>query len=175
MTPFTIRPATRDDVPAIARVHIESWRTTYAGLLPDDLLANLSVERRERGWNNYFDAADSRDCLFVAEVDRQIVGFANGGEERQGNPDYRGELNAIYLLQAYQGQGIGRALVRPIVQHLVDQGYTTMLIWVVAGNPACRFYEALGGKPVDTRTESIGSQAVEEIAYGYDALTPLLA
>jgi hypothetical protein len=42
-----IREATIADVAAIAKVHAESWRTTYKGLLPDDYLANLTYEQRE--------------------------------------------------------------------------------------------------------------------------------
>ena len=38
-----VRPAVRDDLPGIARVHVESWRTTYAGLMPPDYLAGLRV------------------------------------------------------------------------------------------------------------------------------------
>ena len=45
-----IRDATPADIPAIARIHVDSWRTTYRGLMPDDLLAGLSYERRERQW-----------------------------------------------------------------------------------------------------------------------------
>jgi hypothetical protein len=45
-----IREATMADVAAIASVHVESWRTTYKGLLPDDYLANLTYAQREPRW-----------------------------------------------------------------------------------------------------------------------------
>jgi hypothetical protein len=45
-----IRQATMAEVAAIASVHVESWRTTYKGLLPDGYLANLTYERREPRW-----------------------------------------------------------------------------------------------------------------------------
>jgi hypothetical protein len=38
------REAIIADVAAIARVHVESWRTTYRGLLPDDYLGHLTYE-----------------------------------------------------------------------------------------------------------------------------------
>ena len=42
-----IRPATLEDAPAIARVHVDTWRTTYAGIVPDEHLAKLSYERSQ--------------------------------------------------------------------------------------------------------------------------------
>jgi hypothetical protein len=37
-----IRAASRDDVPALARVHIASWRAAYPHILPAEVLAALS-------------------------------------------------------------------------------------------------------------------------------------
>ena len=45
-----IREASPRDAAAIARVHVDSWRTTYAGIVPADYLANLSYTRREQFW-----------------------------------------------------------------------------------------------------------------------------
>ncbi|HEX7041129.1 MAG TPA: hypothetical protein VF202_13505 [Trueperaceae bacterium] len=41
-----IRAAKPEDALAIGRVHVDPWRTTYRGLLPDAVLAALSVEQR---------------------------------------------------------------------------------------------------------------------------------
>ncbi len=171
--PYTIRPAQLTDTHAIALVHVESWRTTYKGIMPDELLANLSVERRQANWTNVLSNPDSRTVLYVAEVDTQVVGFAAGGPERTEHPVYKGELYAIYLLQDYQGQGMGRALVLEVARKLIEFGYTTMLIWVAARNPATNFYAALGGHPIASKTETIGDAPIEEIAYGYDDLNVL--
>jgi GNAT superfamily N-acetyltransferase len=173
-----IRPAQSDDVPGIARVHVDSWRTTYKGIMPDEVLATLRTEDRERTWGATIEriqAGTSASCVLVAEADNQIVGFACGGRERSDHPVYKGELYAIYLLQEYQGQGIGRALWNTVAERLVEQGHTTMLIWVAAENEAARFYEAMGGHPVGTQTEDYGGKLIEEIAYGYDNLPALLA
>jgi hypothetical protein len=51
MTAFLIRPAHLDDAPGIARVHVDSWRTTYKGVIPDTILANLSYEARTQQWH----------------------------------------------------------------------------------------------------------------------------
>jgi GNAT superfamily N-acetyltransferase len=171
---FSIRPAQADDAPAIAHVHVESWRTTYKGLMPDETLANLSAERRETFWRDVISNHDANNFVYVAEMaDGQVVGFASGGPERDGHAVYKGELYAIYLLQAYQGQGVGRALVTQVAQKLTEIGYNNMLVWVLTENAACHFYEALGGKEVGRKSLNLNDTKLEEIGYGYDDIRPL--
>ena len=94
-----IREASPSDAAAIARVHVDSWRTTYAGIVPADYLANLSYTRREQFWRDILSTPTPSGCVYVAAQDTgEIVGFASGGPERSGNAIYRGELYAIYLL-----------------------------------------------------------------------------
>ena len=50
---------------------------------------------------------------FVAEGGGGIVGFSCAGPERSGDPTYRGEVYAIYILRAFQDQGLGRQLFGP--------------------------------------------------------------
>jgi hypothetical protein len=47
---MTVREAIYTDIPAIARVHVDAWRSTYKGIFSDEYLANLSYEKRERAW-----------------------------------------------------------------------------------------------------------------------------
>lgn len=49
----------------------------------------------------------------------------------------------------------------------------SMLIWALKENPACRFYEMLGGKPIDTAEIEIEGKKLSEIAYGWDDLAEL--
>ncbi|GMA50003.1 putative N-acetyltransferase YuaI [Alicyclobacillus contaminans] len=147
---YQIRKVNPTDAGAIAKVHVDSWRTTYRGIVPDDFLDGMSYAVSEARWRR-ISAQNAPDyAMFVAEdEDGSIIGFANGGRERSGDADYDGELYAIYLLQAHQRRGIGRALFQNIVQHLVVNGFRSMLIWVLEDNPACRFYESMGVYPFE--------------------------
>src|SRR6185369_9238460 len=110
---ITIRRAEPADAQAIASVQTASWRITYAGLVPADFLANMDVGRRAAAWHTGLTDSTRRYCYFVAEdAEGQVVGFASGGPERDGDPIYKGELSAIYILDAYHKQGIGRKLVQ---------------------------------------------------------------
>ena len=171
-----IRDAILADASAIARIHVDSWRVTYRGLMPDDLLAGLSYEGRVRQWNAAVAAAnEGHECLIVADVGEDgIVGFAHGGQCR-GDWGYDGELFAIYLLETHQGRGLGKALQLAVAERLAAQGRTSMLIWVLDTNAVGRgFYEALGGVLVGEKTEMWGEATLHEVAYGWPDLTQLL-
>lgn len=113
--------------------------------------------------------------MFVAEDESgRIVGFADGGRERSGDPVYDGELYAIYLLQDYQQKGIGRQLFQHVVQHLVKSKFHGMLIWVLADNPSRHFYESMGGLPVRELEIEIAGKRLQEVGYGWSALQTLV-
>ena len=170
-----IREASLTDAAAIARVHVDSWRTTYAGIVPADYLANLSYARREQFWRDIFSTPPPSGCVYVAAQDTgEIVGFASGGPERSGNALYRGELYAIYLLAPYQRQGLGRRLTMAVVQRLLQCGLPSMLVWVLAANPGRAFYAMLGGQQVDEKEITIGAAPLLEVAYGWPDLRELV-
>jgi GNAT superfamily N-acetyltransferase len=167
-----IRLALAADAPAIARVHVDSWRTTYRDIVPEEHLAKLSYEKREELWNRVI--TDPRQFTFVAEAVGRIVGFASGGRNRGGEADYLGELYAVYLLQAQQQRGLGRRLTLGVARELEKVGMPTMLVWVLRETPACEFYLKLGGKAVASKLTIIGDKTLEEVAYGWTDLPALL-
>lgn len=172
---MNVRAALPADSHGIARVHVDSWRTTYVDIVPDKVLARLNYGNRERFWHNVLTERDSQAVVFVAEDDQgKIAGFASGGPEREGIEGYDGELYAIYLYADSQGQGAGRQLVINVAQALADRGLNALLVWVLADNPACGFYEALGGTYITHKEITIGEAALREIAYGWPQIPALL-
>jgi len=170
-----IREARSTDVQALAYVHVASWQTTYPGLLPDTTLARFTLEQRVQMWAGILRASDEKSCVFVAEEAEEVVGFASGGPERTDDPVYTGELYAIYLLATAQGRGVGRALFTSVADALVGQDRRALFVWVLDTNPACRFYEALGGVRVRTKQEEFDGVPLTEVAYGWADTGPLLA
>lgn len=170
--PITIRPATLQDVPGIARVHVDSWRTTYAGIVPDDFLAALSYEDAEARWNRWLGDAERRMIVMVAAQGDRVIGFASGGKERDGSTEFTGELYAIYLFREAQGHGTGRRMFEAIAAGLREQGHESLLIWVLARNPSREFYRRIGGELVATKVITIGGVELEEEGYGWRSLIP---
>jgi GNAT superfamily N-acetyltransferase len=145
---MSVRRATVDDAEAFERIRIETWQSTYRGLLPDAILDGMrpNVERRTERLREL--SASSAEFCFVAEIAGEVVGFAIGCPERTGDPTYKGEVAAIYVLPAHQGKGLGRALIRESARELAAHGMTSLLIWVLRENRIGRaFYEHLGGVP----------------------------
>ncbi len=133
-----IREARLEDASTIARVHIDVWRETYQGIIPDSYLAQLSYAKRTKQWEQAL--VDQR--MYVVELEDEVVGFAQGGPNRRDARE--GELYAIYVLRASQGQGLGKALFQRIIEDLAE--YEAMQVSVLRDNPACQFYERFGGQ-----------------------------
>ena len=166
---INIRLAEQADAAALAYVHIEVWRTTYAGIVPDEYLAQLSYKQRAAWWHQVLRPRGNKPpWVYVAEDDAgQVIGFVSGGFEGSGDALYQGELYAIYLLQQAQRQGIGKQLMRTLVERMIDEGISAMLLWVLAENPSRPFYEAMGGKLLREKEIEIGGVTLLEVAYGW--------
>lgn|SRR5690625_185859 len=163
-----IRRATLQDAKDIAKVHVDSWRTTYQNLLPEEFLDGLSYEQRTTLWESNL----QKQYVYVAETPgKEIVGFSVGGKETTGEyASYVGELYAIYILQDYQHQGLGSLLFAPVIKHLKENDLNSMLVWVLEGNDAAYFYEAKGGRKIDSKEIRIAGQQYVEYAYGWTHL-----
>lgn len=171
----SIRQATLDDVSAIAHIVVDSWRTTYAGIVPDSYLANLSYEARENQFRHILSSTEIRSIVYVAVDDPgKVIGFANGGQSLENNPDYTAQLYTIYLPKDQQGAGVGGLLIRAVAKWLLETGYDSMLVWVLKDNPARGFYEHLGGQYITEKGIEIGGVTLPEIAYGWPDLRTLL-
>ena len=80
---------------------------------------------------------------------------------------YLGELYAIYIPKPYQRQGIGRSLTSTVVKRLAQENIFSMLVWVLSDNPACEFYETLGGQQIYSQQIERGGVKLNEVAYGW--------
>lgn len=160
---LVIRRARTLDAGALAQVQIDSWRESYQGIIPQSYLDGLSFQSHERQWRRTLGA---RGWAFLAVWQGQIVGLASGGRSRS-HKDYDGELYVLYLLKAYQGRGIGRALFDATHFELARRGYRDMMITVLAKNPARGFYEHLGGTLIGETQCMIGGVTLQEVAYGW--------
>lgn len=165
---MTIRLATLDDAQAIALVHVQAWRTAYRGILPDAYLDVLSVDARRDMWQATLVKNAPEEFIVVAEVDGRVVGFANGGPERRHDPDFAGELYAIYLLEEHRGRGVGSALFEAVVEQLLALDLNSMKVWVLRNNPYRRFCERRGGVLVGQEMNRIANLDLIEVAYGWN-------
>jgi GNAT superfamily N-acetyltransferase len=165
-----IRMAELRDAAAIAHVHVQSWLTTYKGIVPQEYLASLNEAERTSSWEDWL----ARDIIVaVAEVDGEIVGFAGGGPIREPLEPYDAELYTLYLLENEQGRGLGKSLLCVVAQALLAAGYESMLVWVLKQNPAVGFYQKAGGQHLRDKQIEIGGVSLCEAALGWPDLKVL--
>lgn len=161
-----IRDAKLSDAAGIARVNVDTWYSTYEGILPAQQLALVTVPDRLRYAREVIGAADKG--IVVAETENgKLVGFAAFGPERVGDLPFKGELYVIYVLKAFQRKGIGSRLVAAARNRLTEMGIQSLMVWALHDNPYQRFYQALGGAIVYTRTLEIEGFKTLERAYGW--------
>ena len=172
-SPFRIRQATVADAPAIARIDVAVWRDTYAGVLPQRLLVDLTQARRERAWAHFLMRYPG-DAAVAVDSAGATVGFGSCGARRAPASSYAGEVFTLYVESEAQGRGIGRRLMLHLFGRLTRRGLPSALVWVLRDNPSRFFYERLGGKAVATRPISVGGIDVDAIAYGWRDLAAVL-
>ncbi|MCM3782850.1 GNAT family N-acetyltransferase [Neobacillus mesonae] len=169
-----IRQARIEDAEQIAKVHVESWRTTYKGVIKEEVLAGLSVEQRKINWQRQLSPQNDQSMVYVAETnDKDIVGFVSGGPSRSESLPFDGELYAIYILDRFQRQGIGLLLLQSFVRFLQDQGHSSMFLWALEDNRYKAFYEKCGGMSCGEEHIQIGGDHFKEVAYGWNNLNRL--
>ncbi|HEY1683520.1 MAG TPA: GNAT family N-acetyltransferase [Tepidisphaeraceae bacterium] len=170
---FIIRQPSIADIPDMARVHVETWRTTYRGIIADSFLEYLSLQKHLERHQKYM--AMPGTIYSVAEVEGQrLVGFLSGGPKRDASFVQAGELYAINILEQHRRSGIGAAMKRQWANNLRNANINAGYVWVLAANqPAVTFYEKLGAKFVREQMIQIGGQSLRELAYGWDDLRAL--
>jgi len=133
----------------------DTWRASYRGIIPDAHLTRYPTSKR---------AALARTIplvrpdvfMYVATDDEAASSALQAVDPNAAATDLQGELYALYLLQNYQRQGIGRELTRTVAHHLAKQGILHAGLGT-AQNPSRKFYEALGANTC-TKSPSIGSE-----------------
>lgn len=155
----------------MAVTHVASWRAGYAGLLPEGLLASLSVEERTASWVHHLDPSARGRTLVATSDDDTVHGFASFGPSRDDDATSgTAELWALYTHPDAWCRGVGAALVASAGSELRARGFSRATLWVLADNErARRFYESHGWRPdgrsrVDWRGDVRLDEARHELA-----------
>src|SRR6516162_8632884 len=154
MDEITIRPARPGDARGIARLDVETWRATYAGLLATSYLVGLSERRREAGWRSVI-LHEPSDVRVAVDAGGTIVGFGSCGACR-ADRNFAGEVFTLYVGPDWQNRGIGRRLLLSLFRRLNACGRNSAIVWVLRDNPSRFFYERLGGRQAARKSLNVG-------------------
>jgi ribosomal protein S18 acetylase RimI-like enzyme len=167
---ITIRPARPDDAASVARVYIDSWHDTYAGVLSSQLLCAMTPNGQAARWQATI-CARGRERVIVAEHEGYgIVGMSSFGPARDGAAGFDGEIYTLYVDPSFFNRGVGKKLLEAAFADMRRRSYSSCIIWAHAKNPARFFYEAMGGRLIAERTARLMGDAVPESAFGWRKL-----
>lgn len=159
------RYADKSDSYILAYIHVNSWRSAYKGIIPDEILDNMDMEKRKA----YFDRVieNKSENNVIAFKDNEVTGYMTFGHCRDDDKDSSfGEIRGIYLLPEFWHQGIGSKLINWGINVLNDMGYKNICLWVLEENLQAReFYKKQGFIYDGTSKEIIIGKPVIELRY----------
>ena len=136
------KPETEEEIKGKAFVHWASWQEAYPGIVAQEYLQRLTLEKCEQIAFNW------QDGIFIAKDDDRVVGFTGYGH-REEDPPYVGEVFALYVLSDYYGKGVGRRLMKAALERL--SSYKEICLWTLKDNKrAIGFYKKCGFVPDGT-------------------------
>ena len=166
MPSYLVRSAAPRDAKAIAEIHVATWKAAYEGLIPDDFLKAMTVEKRLAYWREAIEFSDPQ--ILVATDAEKVIGFVGFDRSRDaGTKSTVGEIWALYVAPEHWRQGAGLALWDGARDGLKEEGCTQVTLWVLVANErALQFYEQAAGfkrEMPSLRTTAFGTTKLEEI------------
>ncbi|MGA9537546.1 MAG: GNAT family N-acetyltransferase [Desulfobacterales bacterium] len=149
----------------MSRIYVTTWRDTYLSVIPFGYLFGMSESRQEQAFLN--ELSSRQTISFVAEDAGRVVGFITGGDERNKDDIYRGEIYTLYVLKHFQRRGIGGRLVSALATRLNRNGIYSMLVRVLKLNPYRRFYQKINGTYLKTERLPFAGEVMDVEAYGW--------
>jgi len=158
-----VREARPSDAPSLARVQVASWQATLGGLVPAEVLAELSspasVGQFEQQWRTSIASPPTtRHRVLVAYLPpgaaaevppagpgpgaqagsgaAEVVGFSSIGPATDEDrwPGSDGEMYEFHLLPSHAGGGHGGRLLHAVADTLSSDGFKTACAWVLAAD-----------------------------------------
>ena len=156
-----IRRAGPADAEAVARIHVESWKVAYRGIMPDEVIAKTDLAYRTAFWRERI--ADRAWPVWLVDADGQAVAFCQmiPTPDPDDDPSTVGHITALHVLPDLRGRGHGRALLEQVCDEFRHRAFVEVTLWVLEANTkARRFYEQHGfrddgGKKMHSRMTTV--------------------
>jgi len=170
---IAIRRATSADATPIARLHVKTWRETYAAIAPETAVRILDLPYRHAVWVKMLEQATR--TILVAEHTGTIVAIGSSGPATAPEFEPHGEINYLYVDADHAGHGIGRRMMAALAGDLQTRGFASAALGVVAANKAAiAFYERLGGQCTGHYTDPGPHWRSENLVYVWRDLRRLI-
>jgi ribosomal protein S18 acetylase RimI-like enzyme len=163
-----------DEAEALAALHVQCWREAYAAILPAELMATFTAEKRLPLWHKVIPGTTR--FVLGAFDQSQPVGFVISGPcSEKYIEDQDGNLDTIYIASSHYRMGIGRELLGCAAKDWLQRGGRTMTVGVLAENlRARRFYESMGARLVKLTTYNWDGHELPDAIYVFEDLKSLI-
>lgn len=144
----SVRVAWGEDAPAIAAVQVRAWRTSYADLLPTEVLEALDPDEFAEGWRTSLDRpTDARQRVLVALERNLVTGFVMTGPatDPDCDPVATGEMTDLTVDAHQRGAGHGSRLIQAAADTLVADRFARAVTWLAASDDAQRAFLTSAG------------------------------
>lgn len=130
---IVVRPATSEEVDALAQIGLAAWCKGIKPLVPTEVAIAIA---RDNPFLPFLLEMGSN--ILVADIDGQAAGI--GACEQADDT-----ISDIWVAPAFEGRGAGSALVRALEAQIRERGHTEARIEVAAANErALELYQRLG-------------------------------
>lgn len=127
----------------VAKIHVDSQRATYVGILEQSYLENLNYEDSILRWKEWMKKGDREVLVYVDN--NEVVGFSavKFYQYEAGS----GILSNLHVRANMHHKGIGSALISASMGLLCNMGLQSMYIDVIIGNNRAEaLYSFLGAE-----------------------------
>ena len=158
----------------MASLHVQCWREAYAEILPAELMATFTAEKRVSLWRSVI--PNETRFVLAAFDQSQPVGFVISGPGTENYiEDQDGNLDTIYIAASHYRKGIGRELLARAAEDWLQRGGKTMTVGVLAENMRARsFYESQGARLAKLTTYVWDGHDLPDAIYVFEDLKRLI-
>lgn len=151
---MNVRRVVEADLPRVARLHLDTALTAYAGIFPPEA-PKPPLSEMESRWKRIV----AEGAGWLAEEHGEPVGVAGLAPADDGF-----HLEAVYVSPHQWRRGIGRALVDRAEQHALASGWLPLRLWVLEANDRARNWYEKRGWQADGRRRTVWGP-VDDVGY----------
>jgi len=150
----------------IATLIKEGWSSAYKGIISEDFLKNMDLEKMTEKWKKNIEV--DKD-VYIYKENNEILGVIRFGEAENSLSKKTGEIFCLYVKPEQKRKGIGTQLLNFAKDKLIKNGYEQMIIWCLKGNNQGKnFYKKCGGVKIKERDYTVRGIQVREEGFVYN-------
>jgi GNAT superfamily N-acetyltransferase len=167
MADVSVRGARGGDIVEISRIQVETWRFTYADVLPAAALESLTVEAAAQAWRAAVESPPTRRHRVLVAVEGEwTVGFTAVGPAEDLQPedveiDTTVAVGPLIVEPRWRRRGHGSRLMAATIDFARGDGMTRAIAWVPESDTGTREFLLGAGWAADGLVRALDTGAGE--------------